>query len=81
MNLLCVLFCQGAFGLGGQDWDERHRVVAGSYEVTPPWRVGGWGRQVNMRTAPGVRQPVIGSDPTRIFMRLVARCLNVWRAT
>jgi hypothetical protein len=26
---------------------------AGSYEVTPPWWVGGWGRQVNMRTAPG----------------------------
>ena len=37
LNLLCVLFCQGAFGLGGQDWVGRHRVVAGSYEVTPPW--------------------------------------------
>jgi hypothetical protein len=26
----------------------------GSYEVTPPWLVvGGWGRQVNMKTASG----------------------------
>ncbi len=41
LNLLCALFCQGAFGLGGQDWVERHRLVAGSYEVTPPWRVAG----------------------------------------
>ena len=65
MNLLCVVFCQGAFGLGGQDWVGRHRVVAGSYEVTPPWRGCGWGRQVIMRTAPrGVRQPDTGSDPT-----------------
>ena len=26
MTLLCALFCQGVFGLGGQDWVERHRV-------------------------------------------------------
>jgi adenylate cyclase len=26
LNLLCGLFCQGAFGLGGQDWVGRHRV-------------------------------------------------------
>jgi len=26
LTLLCVLFCQGVFGLGGQDWVERHRV-------------------------------------------------------
>ena len=25
VNLLCGLFCQGAFGLGGQDWVGRHR--------------------------------------------------------
>jgi len=25
LNLLCGLFCQGAFGLGGQDWVGRHR--------------------------------------------------------
>jgi hypothetical protein len=44
-------------------------LVAGSYEVTPPWQMGGWGRQVNMRTAPrGVRQPVTGSDPTRNWL-------------
>jgi hypothetical protein len=41
LNLLCALFCQGAFRLGGQDWVERYRLVAGSYEVTPSWRVAG----------------------------------------
>ena len=25
LNLLRVLFCRGVFGLGGQDWVERHR--------------------------------------------------------
>ena len=26
LTLLCALFCQGVFGLGGQDWVEQHRV-------------------------------------------------------
>jgi hypothetical protein len=50
----CILnlVCQGACGLGGQDWDGSHRWWAGSYQVTPPAEagLGGWGRQVNMRT-------------------------------
>ena len=36
MNLVCGWFCQGAFGLGGQDWVSDTVVVAGSYEVTRP---------------------------------------------
>jgi hypothetical protein len=39
-------------------------VVAGSYEVTPPWQGCGWGRQVNMRTAPvGASAGQLGQAP------------------
>jgi hypothetical protein len=78
LNLLCVVFCQGAFGLGGQDWVGPRLLVAGSYEVTPPWfgLVGGVDRSIRGQHR-SVRQPVTGSDPTRIFHATRGKCLNV----
>jgi len=41
-------------------------VVAGSYEVTPPWRTeGGVDRSIRGQHR-SVRQPDTGSDPTQI---------------
>ena len=46
MNLLCGLSCQGAFGLGGQDWVERHRGggrLLGGHTALAGVRVGSTG--------------------------------------
>ena len=73
LNLLCVLFCQGAFGLGGQDWVERHRLVAGSYEGTPPWRTaGGVDRSIRGQHHKGCVSRILGqTPPAGSFMRPV----------
>jgi len=45
-------------------------LVAGSYEVTPPWRtVGGVDRSLRGQHR-SVRQPVTGSDPTHVLVLL-----------
>ena len=73
LNLLCGCFVKVLSG-----WVDRTGlgdtvVVAGSYEVTPPWLVGGWGRQVNTRTAPKwCVSRILGQTPPGSVMRLVA---------
>jgi len=52
LTLLCALICQGVFGLGGQDWVGRHRVGGRLLWGHTALADSGWGRQVNMRTAP-----------------------------
>ena len=52
-----ILLCQGACGLGGQDWDGPHRLVGRlllGHTVRVESLLGGWGgRQVILRTASG----------------------------
>jgi hypothetical protein len=69
LNLLWASNCQGAFGLGGQDWVGPHRLV-GRLVLGHTARRGlvGGSRQVIMRTALEVRQPVIGSGSHPDFM-------------
>ena len=67
------LVCQGACGLGGQDWEGPHdlvgRLVLGHTALV--W-FGGWGRQFILRTAPRwCVSRVIGSDPTQVLTLLV----------
>jgi hypothetical protein len=51
------LLCQGAGGFGGQDWEGPHLVGRLLLGHTAREEIGGWDRQVIMRTAPRVRQP------------------------
>jgi len=52
MNLVCSLFCQGACGLGGQDWVGPHREVGRLVLGHTARRVlVGGSRQVIIRTA------------------------------
>jgi hypothetical protein len=67
------LVCQGACGLGGQDWEGPHRVGGQarirSHRPGLVWWVGSTVLFEDSTTR--VRQPDIGSDPThRIFMLL-----------
>jgi hypothetical protein len=67
--LILKLGCQGACGLGGQDWEGPHRVVGRLVlgHTALVW-VGGWGRQFILRTAPRWRvSRIIGSDPTHVL--------------
>ena len=77
------LVCQGAGGLGGQDWDGPHLVVGRLvFGHTARGERGGWGRQVNLRTAsPLMRQPVHWVRPHPRSHAARGSCLNTWRAT
>ena len=66
------LVCQGACGLGGQDWEGPHRVVGRLVlgHTALVW-VGGWGRQFILRTAPyGASAGLLGQTPPMFLRRL-----------
>ncbi len=72
LNLVCSLFCQGACGLGGQDWVGPHREVGRLVlgHTAQGVLVGG-SRQVIIRTASNdASAGYLGQTPTQIVCGL-----------
>ncbi len=69
MILLC---CQGAGGLGGQDWDGSHREVGRLLlGHTVRQERGGWGGQVIIRTMlVNMSAGLLGQTPPKMSGRL-----------